>query len=204
MLIVQMNEAAPPFRIGEANSRGERGRRGSSPRFVDVFGQGLGAVPSALLSGQRSAPESVLRASGGGRSVQVLVRAQQGAHLVEAARQRRLVGRGGSALARVERGIRAPPVLLDGREPVEQRTSYSLLRVARADEGGLEEYRAFWGAWQHAAVWDRLVQVDRVRPRQGGRPTDVDLGHIDDAPGGGMADGKTVIELVVGHVDTGS
>jgi Vacuolar protein sorting-associated protein 62 len=72
--------------------------------------------------GDPLAPGDALRVSGSAQGVQVLARAQQGPYLVEARFAGVDVGPGSATLARVERGTKGPTVLLDGKEPVEQRT----------------------------------------------------------------------------------
>jgi len=84
----------------------------TTPGVVQVLGDPL-------------APGDELGVSGGGRGLQVLVRAQQGSHLVEARFDNLNLGHGREAVVTVEEGRAAPIVLLDGRRPVERR----ILRV---------------------------------------------------------------------------
>ncbi len=75
--------------------------------------------------GDPLAPGDGLTVSGDGAGLQVLVRAQQGSHLVEARFDNLNLRHGRESAVKVEQGRAAPIVLLDGRRPVERR----ILRV---------------------------------------------------------------------------
>jgi hypothetical protein len=95
--------------IRRQSSASERASTETTPGVVQALGDPL-------------APGDVLRVSGSGHGLQVLVRAQQGPYLVDARFANVDVGPGRAALARIDRGTRGPTVLLDGREPIEERT----------------------------------------------------------------------------------
>jgi hypothetical protein len=104
--------------IRRQSSGAEKASAETTPGVVQALGDPL-------------APGDTLRVSGSGRGLQVLVRAQQGAYLVEARFASVDVGPGNAMVARVERGTKGPTVLLDGKEPVEERT----LNVSPPSEG---------------------------------------------------------------------
>jgi len=71
--------------------------------------------------GDPLAPGDALTVSGGGGGLQVLVRAQQGTHLLEARFDNVNLDVGLEAVVEVEKGRAAPAVRLDGKRPVERR-----------------------------------------------------------------------------------
>jgi hypothetical protein len=71
--------------------------------------------------GDPLAPGDTMKVFGDGSGLQILVRAQQGRHLVEARFDKLDLGGGREAVVKVEKGTGGPTVLLDGKKPVERR-----------------------------------------------------------------------------------